>query len=91
MEKYRYDSAKAIILRYLDDRKKYMGVYEDIKANINSFKIVTSPYEYVPKGLIAEFIRHLDEIIENHADVFDTRGLQKGDIHESDRNNSNCK
>ena len=35
-----YEIAKNNILTYLEDRKKFLGIYNEIKSNIDAFKKV---------------------------------------------------
>lgn len=68
-----YENTKNKILKYLSDREDYLKIYESIKNNINTLEVVIKPYsEYVPRSVIDTFLEHLNAVIEENSDVFDT-------------------
>lgn len=67
-----YEIAKNNILTYLEDRKKFLGIYNEIKSNIDAFKKVTKPYSYIPKELVEDFFNHIDKLMEENCELFDT-------------------
>jgi hypothetical protein len=70
-----YNVTKNKIFKYLDDRKKYLSVYDEIKNNINTFETIIEAYDYfdyVPKEIVKTFLMHLGKVIEDNSDVFNT-------------------